>query len=63
MYLGLFFLLLGTVLWLGNPLNIFLLLLFLWVITVFQINPEEKILSEKFGSDYQHYCEQVRRWL
>lgn len=63
MYLGLFFLLLGTVLWLGNPVNIFLLLLFLLVITLLQIKPEEKILTEKFGSDYQHYCEQVRRWL
>ena len=63
MYLGLFFLLLATVLWLGNPVTIFLLLLFLWVMTVFQIKPEEKILNEKFGSDYQHYCKQVRRWL
>lgn len=63
MYLGLFFLLLGAVLWLGNPVNIFLLLLFLLVITLFQIKPEEKILREKFGREYQHYCEQVRRWL
>ncbi|MFT5118423.1 MAG: protein-S-isoprenylcysteine O-methyltransferase Ste14 [Kiritimatiellia bacterium] len=42
MYLGLFCLLLGSVIWLGNPLNIFLLLMFLVVITLFQIRPEEK---------------------
>ncbi len=63
MYLGLFCLLLGSVICLGNPLNIFLLLIFLVVITLFQIRPEEKILNKKFGDTYQHYCRQVRSWL
>ena len=63
MYLGLLLLLFGAALWLGNPANVFLLLLFLLLITLFQIKPEEKILCEKFGSNYRHYCEKVRRWL
>jgi protein-S-isoprenylcysteine O-methyltransferase Ste14 len=63
MYLGLLFLLFGAALWLGNPANIFVLLLFLLFITLFQIKPEEEILCKNFGSDYRHYCEKVRRWL
>jgi protein-S-isoprenylcysteine O-methyltransferase Ste14 len=63
MYLSLFCLLLGSGIWLGNPLNIFLLLMFLVVITLFQIRLEEKILKKKFGYTYQHYCPQVRSWL
>ncbi len=63
MYLGLLLLLFGAALWLGNPANVFVLLLFLLFITLFQIKPEEEILCEKFGSDYRHYCEKVRRWL
>ncbi len=63
MYVGLFCLLVAAALWLGNILNVFLLLIFLFLITVFQIKPEEAILAKKFGASYQHYCQRVRRWL
>lgn len=62
-YLGLFCLLFGSGIWLGNPLYIFLLLMLLVVITLFQIRLEEEIFNEKFGATYQHYCQQVRPWL
>jgi protein-S-isoprenylcysteine O-methyltransferase Ste14 len=60
MYLGLL-LLFGAALWLGNPANVFVLLLFLLFITLFQIKPEEKILCEKFGNGYRRDFERVRR--
>ena len=34
-----------------------------WYLTRFQILPEERILSEKFGDQYLHYASSVRRWL
>ena len=63
MYLGLLIVLCGWALWLGNPLNIAPLLLFVWYITEFQIKPEEKILKQKFGAQYEAYCKKVRRWI
>ncbi|MCO5975848.1 methyltransferase family protein [Ideonella oryzae] len=38
-------------------------LAFVAYITRFQILPEERALRARFGSDYQAYCERVRRWL
>lgn len=63
MYLGLALLLLGAAAWLGNPLALLPLALFIGWITRWQILPEERALREKFGSDYDGYCARVRRWL
>ena len=63
MYLGLAILLSGWLTWLGNPANIALLIGFLTYITVFQIKPEEAVLREKFGAEYDAYCRRVRRWI
>ena len=63
MYLGLAILLTGWLTWLGNPVNIALLIGFLTYITVFQIKPEEAVLREKFGAEYDAYCRRVRRWI
>ena len=63
MYVGVVALLLGWALWLGVPW-VFLgppaLMLFL---QRYQILPEERILTERFGSAYLAYCKRVRRWL
>ena len=63
MYLGLLIFLTGWTIWLGNPLNVGLLVLFVAYITYSQIKPEEAVLREKFGSDYDDYCRRVRRWI
>ncbi|MEH6468902.1 MAG: isoprenylcysteine carboxylmethyltransferase family protein [Porticoccus sp.] len=37
--------------------------LFIWLITKLQIIPEEQQMGAKFGVEYFHYCEKVRRWV
>lgn len=63
MYLGLLLILSGIAIWLGSPVNGAILIAFVGYITAFQIAPEEARLSELFGSDYERYRAQVRRWL
>ncbi|HGO5816079.1 TPA: isoprenylcysteine carboxylmethyltransferase family protein [Mannheimia haemolytica] len=63
MYLSLLFILMAWALWLGSMLVWLVLPLFVWLITYFQIKPEEQILAQKFGTHYAEYCTQVRRWL
>lgn len=63
MYLGLLLVLIGWGVRLGNPLNIIVLAGFVIAINALQIKPEEKILREKFGADFDAYCARVRRWL
>ena len=63
MYLGMLCILGGLAIRLGNPLNIGMLIFFIWFMTQFQIKPEENILREKFGADYDDYCQKVRRWI
>ncbi|MBO6529103.1 MAG: isoprenylcysteine carboxylmethyltransferase family protein [Erythrobacter sp.] len=63
MYLGLLLILSGVAIWLGSPVNGVILIAFVAYITAFQIAPEEARLSELFGSDYEGYKAQVRRWL
>ncbi|MDO4251075.1 MAG: isoprenylcysteine carboxylmethyltransferase family protein [Moraxella sp.] len=63
MYLGMTIILIGVAIYLGE------LMAFIWVIgfvlymTKFQIKPEERILSEKFGDEFKQYCQAVRRWI
>jgi len=63
MYLGLALVLTGWAILLGNPFNIISLALFIWLMNILQIKPEEAILSDKFGPKYFMYTQQVRRWV
>ena len=63
MYLAIVIVLFAWMIALGNILNIFLLWLFIWYITNFQIKPEEEALTRLFGKDYRLYCKKVRRWI
>lgn len=63
MYLGMLLFLCAWALYIGNPLSGVGAVLFGVVMNVFQIAPEEKVLSEKFCKAYLDYCSKVRRWI
>ena len=63
MYLGMAIILIGLSVLLGNWLCLALVAMFILYVGHFQIRLEERALLAHFGSEYQHYCQQVRRWL
>jgi len=63
MYLGMLSMLLGLALLLGSLTPLICLPLFVVIITMLQIIPEEKSLTNKFGQMYLDYKHRVRRWL
>lgn len=63
MYVGNFIFLVAWLVWLGEPLNAMFLILYVLYMNKFQIEPEERVLTEKFGEEYQLFCQRVRRWI
>ena len=63
MYVGLACCLISWAIWLSYLLPWLGVLLFIAYMTRFQIIPEEHVLRQKFGDEYQNYCLKVRRWL
>lgn len=63
MYLGMLIWLIGWAIYLGSLSPLIMLPVFIWVLTVQQIVPEEDVLTEKFGAGYLAYKQRVRRWL
>lgn len=63
MYPGFLLVLLGWCAYLANWASAFLLPAFEAYMNRFQIQPEERALSARFGSQFLAYCGSVRRWL
>lgn len=63
MYVGLTSILLGWAVWLWVPWVALGPLVFILYIARFQIIPEERVLTAKFGRDYLEYSQRVRRWI
>ncbi|VTU07788.1 protein-S-isoprenylcysteine methyltransferase [Actinobacillus indolicus] len=63
MYLGLASLLSAWAFWLGNAFALLVVWGFIVYITRFQIEPEERILEQKFGESYRQYKQHTPRWL
>lgn len=63
MYLGLVLVLAGLALLLGTLSPLFVLPLFVWLITTRFVRREEALLEERFGQRYADYRAKVRRWL
>ncbi|MCE2573820.1 methyltransferase family protein [Motilimonas eburnea] len=63
MYLGLLFCLLAWASYLGALTAFLVAPLFVIYMNLFQIIPEEQVLTRLFGESYQAYCRRVRRWL
>lgn len=63
MYLGMVLVLSGWAVWLGG-ITVWLgpVALLLWL-DRFQIRPEERAMSARFGADYDAYRTRTRRWL
>lgn len=63
MYLGLLFVLIGWGCYLMNPVSLIVAFGFVAYMNRFQIKPEEKVLTLKFGLEYQQYKSSVSRWI
>jgi len=63
MYLGFFLILCGWAIVLGNALVFPFLPLFILYMNRFQIQPEERALTESFGTVFTGYTARVRRWI
>jgi protein-S-isoprenylcysteine O-methyltransferase Ste14 len=63
MYVGLAMLLFAWAAWLWSAWALPGPPAFVLYISRFQIAPEERMLSRKFGDDFASYCAKVRRWL
>ncbi|MFD2176040.1 methyltransferase family protein [Veronia pacifica] len=63
MYVGFALLLLAAAVFLGHPIALLFVPLFMIYMTIFQIKPEEVALTQLFGSSYTDYTNKVRRWL
>ncbi len=63
MYLGLALLLCGYAVYLIRPIDFLGPVAFVAYITRFQILPEERAMTRKFGARYEAYARATRRWI
>lgn len=63
MYLAMALILFGGAFLVGNLASFAAPVLFVWVITVSQIKPEERALEEVFGDAFRMYRQRTRRWI
>jgi protein-S-isoprenylcysteine O-methyltransferase Ste14 len=63
MYLAMLLVLTAFAVFMWLASGILVLLAFIAYMTRFQIIPEERVLARKFGDEFRHYCERVRRWI
>ena len=63
MYVGFAFMLLAAVIFTANYVSLVSLPIYVLYMNRFQIEPEEKMLGQKFGEAYSAYFQQVRRWV
>ena len=63
MYVGFLLVLIGWAILLSHPLPFLFLPVFVAYMNRFQISPEERALSAKFGDEYDRYKQGVHRWL
>ena len=63
MYFGLLLILFSFGLYLLNLVSMFVLPIYVWFISKYQIMQEEEALYKVFGDDYKNYQGRVRRWI
>lgn len=62
MYLGLLLCLTAWAVWLSSAVSFVVLPAFVVYMNRFQIEPEERALRARFGTDYEAFAARVRRW-
>ena len=62
-YLADVFILMGAILWIGIWPMLVLVPVFVWILTVRFIKPEEARLREDFGGEFEEWCRKTRRWM
>ncbi len=63
MYLGTLLVLIGWGVFLGNVAALVCAFVFVPYISRYQIQPEERLLQDKFGAEFTSYKARVRRWI
>ncbi len=63
MYLGMAAIIAGVGVGLGTWFTFLILPFFVFLITKFQIKPEEEALAKIFGEEFEDYKNKVRRWI
>ena len=63
MYLGFLLILAGWAVFLAHLPSFLFLPVFVLYMNRFQIGPEERVLTDRFGSEFIAYMQSVRRWL
>ena len=63
MYFGLLLILFSIGFYLQNLASMFVLPIYVWFISKYQIIPEEEALQKVFRDDYKDYQDRVRRWI
>ena len=63
MYVSLTLILCAWAIWLESPLQMIGPIFFALFINYFQIKPEERVMLEKFGDEFEQYKSKVRRWI
>ena len=63
MYFGLLLILFSIGFYLQNLASMFVLPIYVWFISKYQIILEEEALHKLFGQDYKNYQDRVRRWI
>lgn len=63
MYLAMALILFGGAVLLGNLVSFIAPVIFIWVMTIIQIKPEERALEALFGESFRAYCQRTRRWI
>ena len=63
MYVGMLLVLVGAAVWLGSVMAALFLPLFVLVLTLVQVRPEEAAMRELFGEPYLAYAARVPRWV
>ena len=63
MYLGLVLLNIAATIFFGTWLGVVIVVVFIFLLNLVQIIPEEEALLDIFGEEYVEYQKKVRRWI